>query len=67
MEVGNRGNSRKCRLDDVQSLGFVDWKTITRNREEWRLIVRKAKIHPNGLEHKRMKIKNNKIEGPEKI
>ena len=47
-----RGRSRKRWIDDLESdlriLGIRNWKAKARNRNEWKVVVRKAKLYFNG-------------------
>ena len=44
-----RGRARKRWIDDLESdlrsLGIRNWKAKERNRNEWRTVVREAKVH----------------------
>ena len=48
-----RGRQRKRWIDDLEtelrSLGIRTWKTKARNRNEWKAVVRGAKVHFTGL------------------
>ena len=48
-----RGRPRKRWIDDLESdlrsLGIRNWKTKARKRNEWKAVVREAKVHFNGL------------------
>ena len=48
-----RGRPRKRCIDDfesdMRSLGIRNWKANARNRNEWKAVVREAKVHFTGL------------------
>ena len=48
-----RGRPRKRWVDDLQSdlrsLEIRNWKDKARNRNEWKAVVREAKVHFTGL------------------
>jgi hypothetical protein len=33
-------------IDDLRKMGIGGWTEKVRNRDQWRLIVKKAKAHP---------------------
>ena len=48
-----RDGPRKRWIDDLESdlriLGIRNWKAKARNRNEWKAVVREAKVHFTGL------------------
>ena len=48
-----RDRPRKRWVDDhesdLRSLGIRNWKAKARNRNEWKTVVREAKVHFTGL------------------
>ena len=48
-----RGRPRKRWIDDLESdlrsLGIRNWKAKARNRDQWKAVVREAKVHFTGL------------------
>ena len=48
-----RSRPRKRWVDDfesdLRSLGIRNWKATARNRYEWKVVVREAKVHYTGM------------------
>jgi hypothetical protein len=45
-----KGRQRKLWIDDVEqdlsTMGVRGWRTRARDRQEWRRVIREAKVHP---------------------
>ena len=37
--------SKDCIMDDIRTLGIKNWSSLALNREEWRRLLKKARVH----------------------